>query len=312
MSIKFQGKIPDIVDIYSALLGASISIYDLLKSGKGLEVSDSSNSSGDTQIGLDIIADEAFFDHLKTCRNVKYVVSEERPKMAQLSDGKYSIALDPIDGSKAALVGIPSGAIFGVYENVDSQSDFNGSKIISGGFFVFGLNLEVYFSDGGQFYHGRYDEKLSKWDIKPKDYRIPSKHVISINASNQYFWDNWFLTFLRPLLDSESSKDQSRYNMRWYGSMVSEIKRLIIEGGLFAYPADSRLGYENGHLRLVYEAIPMAYLGKAIGARSTNGDMDILDLVVSDIHQKTPVFIGNKELISQIEQSKAQVKFSKA
>ena len=89
--------------------------------------------------------------------------------------------------------------------------------------------------------------------------------------------------------------------MRWYASMVAEIKRLIIQGGIFIYPGDRREGYANGHLRLIYEAIPMAYLVHSLGGQSSNGDQSILDIKVSEAHQKTLVFLGNKDLIKRIE-----------
>jgi len=100
---------------------ASETIYEALKKGSGLKVSTTSNESGDDQLELDVFADEAFFETLRTDRNVRYVVSEER---------------------------IPSGAIFGIWENAEVAKDFSGKNIIGGGFFVFGMNLEAYFADG--------------------------------------------------------------------------------------------------------------------------------------------------------------------
>ena len=94
------------------------------------------------------------------------------------------------------------------------------------------------------------------------------------------------------------------HNMRWYASMVSDIKRLVLQGGMFAYPSANRKGYEQGHLRLVYEAIPMSFLIHAMGGSSTNGDQSLLDATVKTLHQKTPVFIGEKSKIAAIEASK--------
>ena len=106
-------------DIVNALKSASIEIYDHVKSGEGLKLLKSANASGDDQIGLDMFADGAFRERLSEVSSVSRVVSEEGDEMTKLRDAPYSVALDPIDGSKAALVGIPCGAIFAIFEGVD-------------------------------------------------------------------------------------------------------------------------------------------------------------------------------------------------
>ena len=154
MPLSFKSQLPNLDGIYAALFAASEVIYAELKQGSGLKFATSSNESGDDQIELDVIADEAFFETLSQDPNVRYVVSEERPGMSKISDGAYSIALDPLDGSKSALVGIPSGAIFGVWKDAEVAADFSGRNLISSGFFVFGMNLEAYFADGPAVYKG--------------------------------------------------------------------------------------------------------------------------------------------------------------
>jgi len=305
MTLEFKSQLKSLDGIYSALFSASEIIYSELKKGSGLSFVNSSNATGDDQIGLDVIADEAFFDKLKLDENVRYVVSEERPGLDKISDGAYSIALDPLDGSKSALVGIPSGAIFGVFESVENEQDFNGENIIAGGFFVFGMNLEVYFADGDKVYKGIFDQLLSSWDIMVIKGALPSAKFFAVNASNQTLWHKWLQKHYTKMLDTDGGK-QKPHNLRWYASMVSEIKRLILQGGIFAYPSDTRTGYENGHLRLVYEAIPMSFLIEAMGGASTNGDISILDVRVKELHQKTSVFIGEKSKISAIELAKRQ------
>ena len=302
---NFESQTENLDGILAALFAASQEIYAELKKGSGLKFVDSSNDTGDAQIGLDIIADDAFFKHLTAAGNVKFVVSEERPDMDKISDGQYSVALDPLDGSKAALVGIPSGAIFGVFKSVETEHDLSGKNIVSGGFFVFGMHLEAYFAEGGKVYKGIFDEAKSSWNILPLDQKMPSARFCAVNASNLTLWPEWFRAHYMSLLDTNGGKNKP-HNMRWYGSMVSEIKRLIIEGGLFAYPGDSRPGYANGHLRLVYEAIPMAYLIKAMGGASTNGEQSILDVAVKGRHQQTPVFIGEIDMIAALKSAKKE------
>jgi len=303
MTLSFKSQLPHLDGIYAALFAASETIYRELQKGSGLKFATSSNESGDDQIELDVIADEAFFAELKNDSNVRYVVSEERPGMSKLSDGPYSVALDPLDGSKSALVGIPSGAIFGVWKDAEVAKDFNGKNIISGGFFVFGMNLEAYFADGDKVYKGLYDQAKAAWTVMPIDNVLPSANVLSLNACNQAMWPKWMQDHYKSLF-KDSDGNPRPHNMRWYASMVSDIKRLVLQGGMFAYPGASRSGYEQGHLRLVYEAIPMSFLIHAMGGASTDGDQSLLEAPVTTLHQKTPVFIGQKDQIAAVEAAK--------
>ena len=303
MSLSFKSQLPNLDGIYAALFAASEVIYAELKQGSGLKFATSSNESGDDQIELDVIADEAFFKTLSQDPNVRYVVSEERPGMSKISDGDYSIALDPLDGSKSALVGIPSGAIFGVWKDAEVAADFSGQNLICSGFFVFGMNLEAYFADGQAVYKGQFDHATSDWTIMPIEGELPSANVMSLNACNQTMWHPWMQSYYASLF-KEADGTPKPHNMRWYASMVSDMKRLVLQGGLFAYPGALRKGYEQGHLRLVYEAIPMAFLIHAMGGSSTNGDVSLLEAPVKTLHQKTPVFIGEAEKIAAIEAAK--------
>ena len=303
MTLSFKSQLPNLDGIYAALFAASEVIYGELKKGSGLKFATSSNESGDDQIELDVIADEAFFATLKEDKNVRYVVSEERPGLNKISDGAYSIALDPLDGSKSALVGIPSGAIFGIFKNADVAKDFNGKNIISGGFFVFGMNLEAYFADGSDVYKAIFDQNTSEWSVMPIDGGLPSANVLSLNGCNQAMWDKWMQDHYASLFTDEVGTPRP-HNMRWYASMVSDIKRLVLQGGMFAYPGANRKGYEQGHLRLVYEAIPMSFLIHAMGGSSTNGDISLLEAPVETLHQKTPVFIGEASKIAAVEAAK--------
>lgn len=299
MTLEFNSQLENMNGIYAGLFQAAEVIYAELKKGSGLKFATSSNESGDDQIELDVIADEAFFAALSQEPHIRYVVSEERPDMVKITDGPYSVALDPLDGSKSALVGIPSGAIFGVFKDAETAPDFNGSNIISGGFFVFGMNLEAYFADGPDVYKAIFDQDEKKWEVMPLPAELPSAKVVSINVCNQVFWDDWFRAHYTKMFESDGANKP--YNVRWYASMVSDMKRLVLQGGLFIYPGASRKGYESGHLRLVYEAIPMSFLIHAMGGSSTNGEQSLLDTPVTTLHEKTPVFIGEADKIAEIE-----------
>lgn len=299
MTFAFKSQLENMDGVYKALCDAAVVIYKELKKGSGLKFATSSNESGDDQIVLDVIADNAFFDTLSKDPYVRYVVSEERPDMVRTSDGPYSVALDPLDGSKSALIGIPSGAIFGVWKNADDAADFHGGNVLCAGFFVFGMNLEVFFADGDKAYKGQYDLEADEWTILPIEGGMPSADVLAINGQMQKVWPQWLQNYVSDHLEATNGKKP--YNMRWFASMVSDMKRMVLQGGLFAYPGADFKGYETGKLRLVYEAIPMAFLIHALGGSSTNGEMSLLEMPVDKLHQKVPVFIGDKAKIEALE-----------
>lgn len=295
-------KNTELFNICESLFKSAETIYKELKSGSGLEILDTTNQSNDSQIKLDVFADNCFQKDMIERTNVNYILSEESPDFIKHGNGQYSVALDPLDGSKSALVGIPSGAIFAIFKDANTIADFNGKNIVCGGFFVFGINLEVFFALDNKAFKGVWNSDKETWHFTSLN-ELPKSKVFSVNASNRSKWAAWFQEFYDDLMNTEDENGKS-FNLRWYASMVSEIKRLILQGGLFAYPSDGRKGYSKGHLRLVYEAIPMSYLLQCIGGSSTDGFQPILEKEVTELHQKTPVFIGEKHLIEKIYELK--------
>lgn len=286
--------------ILAQLDDAALEVYDAVRQGLGLQLSDSENQSGDEQIELDIFADEAFRRRLSSNQNVRFVLSEEQPDLAHYSDGRYSVALDPLDGSKSALVGIPSGAIFGIFEGATSKSDFCGKNVAAAGFYVFGATLECYSAVGSIVRRRIYQERVGRWEASSLPGSMPSGNFFAVNVSNYKYWASWLRKHYQHIV-LEAPVGREPANIRWYASMVSEVKRLLLEGGVFSYPANSRPGYENGRLRLVYEAIPMAYLVEAFGGGSSNGKVSLLDLQPEELHQKVPVFLGEQHKIEALE-----------
>lgn len=287
--------------IINALDEASVRVYEALRQGLGLRIASTSNESGDIQIELDIFADEAFRDRLSSVADVRFVISEEQPELKKFSDGEFSVSLDPLDGSKSALVGIPSGAIFGIFRDVSDIHDFTGHNIVAGGFYVFGATLECYYSVSGISYKKIYQEAHRTWEVMLLDSTLPIGNFFDINVSNFKFWPKWLSTHYKTKV-LEVDEGVKPANIRWYASMVSQVKRLTLQGGIFAYPNDCRSGYEQGHLRLVYEAIPMAYFIHCLGGLSSDGKKSLLEVVPNSLHQKTPVFLGECNKILELQQ----------
>ena len=148
--------------------------------GNGLDLTAASNASGDSQLNLDIIADTYFQDAIASTTQVRYIISEERPNLQSYGKGEYSVSLDPLDGSKSAAVGIPPGAIFGVFKDAQQISDFNGKHIVMGGFFVFSINLELYFSLHGTATKGVWDADTNRWKFSALP-AMPTKKMLTSN-----------------------------------------------------------------------------------------------------------------------------------
>ena len=298
---------PLLSEILYALIASSHKIFTHVKNDDGMTSMNVSNSSGDTQIKLDIIADKIFRSHLKEVKNVKYIVSEEQADLIDLGGDLYSIVLDPLDGSKSAKVGIPCGSIFGVFKNISRNSDFCGKNIIASGFFVYGARHELFIAAAGKVSRYREQDEPNIWTEGTIGSRILDTRMLSINAANYEYWPPWMQRFYLEQFSTANS-NKKPFNMRWYASLVSDVKRLLLEGGLFAYPGDIRAGYEHGQLRLVYEAIPMAFLVSTFGGSASSGETDILTANVTDIHQKTPLFLGSQDHVESVKQFSSSMK----
>ncbi len=271
----------------------------MLQAGEGLRIVSATNTAGDEQIELDVIADELLVGRLSEVNDVRFIASEERRDLLRAGSGEISISLDPVDGSKAALVGVPPGTIFGLFRGVENVADMSGANLVGAGFFVYGAALELFMADEAGFRAEIFDPREHVWKNRPVPDAIPSAPVISFNASNLPKWDEWVQAYYQAQVDPQGGGKSQ--NLRWYASMVSDVKRLLLEGGVFAYPSRDQAGYENGHVRLVYEAIPMAYVVEAHGGGSSNGTRSILDIPVTSLHQKTPIFLGEAGKIARLE-----------
>ncbi len=291
----------DLCNVLMALCRASQKIYELIKDESKLTALKSINSSNDTQIKIDVLADKIFTENLAGINKI-YAIASEEQKILMLTGNPakgYGVSIDPVDGSKSAKVGIPSGSIFGIFDDVASISDFQGNKIRMSGFFIYGIHHEVFITNLENKAVSRYKEVDNNcWKLVENLTSIPSLKMMSINASNFQYWPQWIQEFYTNCFYTKDV--EQAWNMRWYASLVSEVKRVLIEGGIFCYPGDTRVGYENGHLRLIYEAIPMAHLICSLGGGASDGKQPIMSIPPKSLHQKTPLFLGEKERIEEL------------
>ena len=280
-----------------ALANSAVHISDLAsQNGLGEHalgaLSGAENQDGDSQKQLDIIADEHIANALQSA-GASHYFSEERDD-ALLFDEKAALAVaaDPLDGSSNIDTNLTIGTIFSIFKSADIQDGLppKGRAQKAAGLFIYGPQTILLLSFGDEVkafalnHHKKFEAMA--WDVS-----IPQgSNEFAINASNAHRWQAPIKAYIESLIAGQS-------NMRWLGSLVADAFRIFRRGGIFLYPADDRAGYEQGRLRLVYEANPIAFLVEAAGGGATNGKMAILDIDVEHIHQRVPLIFGSRDQI---------------
>lgn len=255
-------------------------------------VTGGNNSDGDSQKQLDVISDDLIFKALKSLPLNSYFSEEQEHAQPINPEGGISVACDPLDGSSNIDTNLTIGTIFSVFPHIGADGPDTGRSQLAAGFFAYGPQTSLFLTCGqGSFGFALTD---SGWQAyEGEALMIPARKCeFAINASNQPYWSQPVSAYITSLL---ANADQNKVNMRWLGSLVADAFRIFRRGGIFLYPADSRPGYEQGRLRLVYEANPIAFLVEQAGGRATDGTTDILDIQAENLHQRVPFIFGSKE-----------------
>ncbi len=266
------------------------------------------NSDGDAQRKLDLVAESLFSDALRETPVASYV-SEETPEASCLQgDGTLALALDPLDGSSGIDVNAPIGALFSILPMSDEArrdpaAAFRqpGRAQVAAGFFVFGPQASLIMSTGQGVHLFTYDRNAKAFRLVEPHIAIPPGYPeFAINASNQRHWPDPVRHYVDDCLRGVDGPRGRNYNMRWMAALVAEAFRIFNRGGVYLYPADSRPGYEEGRLRLVYEANPVAFLCEQAGGAATDGVRPILDIPPRALHERTPLVFGSADKVALI------------
>jgi fructose-1,6-bisphosphatase I len=259
----------------------------------------SANADGDDQKKLDVLADEMIATALAAVDHVAAYLSEERDAAIQLHDGgDVIVASDPLDGSSNIDTNVSIGTIFSILP-ASGGSLQPGRNQLASGIFVYGpqTTLLVTCGDGVFAFQLGTDGQFHDmgWQV-----RMPAEtSEFAINASNSRHWAAPVSRYIADCLAGSAGPRQRNFNMRWVGSLVADGWRIFRRGGIFLYPADARDGYDNGRLRLVYEASPMAFLVTQAGGRASDGQQDILDIVPDALHQRVPLVFGSANEVDE-------------
>jgi fructose-1,6-bisphosphatase I len=263
------------------------------------------NAAGDTQKTLDITANELLMDAVRKAP-VAYYASEENAQIQTLDPAApVSIAVDPLDGSSNIELNVSIGSIFSLFptsQNGAESSLFRpGREQIAAGYLVYGPHTALVLSVGEGTDHYVLDPKTFEFKLVAAGVQIPrDTKEFAINVSNYKEWYSPIRSFVDDLLEGEQGPRGKKFNMRWIASLVAEVHRIMMRGGVFLYPNDQRRGYEQGRLRLVYEAAPMALLIEQAGGGATDGVDRILDITPGELHQRTPLVLGSLTKVERV------------
>ena len=267
------------------------------------------NKDGDAQKALDIWANDRLIEALGGA-GVAALASEELDAPIALNEGgPVIVALDPLDGSSNIDTNVSIGTIFSVLPTLtDGVSDFlqPGSAQCAAGYIIYGphTGLLLTIGDGTQSFV--LDPVDRRFKLAEADVRTPVRTAeYAINASNYRHWSAQIRAYIDDCIAGIDGPREADVNMRWIASLVAEAQRILVRGGVFLYPRDMRDGYENGRIRLVYEANPVAFLIEQAGGKAFDGRTRIMDLVPTAIHQRVPFMFGSAEEIDRIARYKS-------
>ena len=250
------------------------------------------------------MADEAFAEALKSL-GVRWYASEEQEEVVELDpNGRYALAIDPLDGSSNIDVNVSIGTIFSIFEaNEGANESFlrPANEQIAAGYIIFGpqTGLMVTFGNGTLFYVLSPD--TGKFELANDHVVIPKESTeYAINASNYRHWSKPVRAYIDDCIAGAEGVHGKNFNMRWVASLVAETHRILTRGGIFLYPSDSREGYGAGRLRMVYECAPMAFLVEQADGHATNEHDRILEQTATELHARTPFVFGTPVKVDRL------------
>lgn len=274
-----------------------------------LGATEDENVQGETQKMLDVISNDLLKDILVANPYVRGVGSEEEDyTIAGHAEGKYLVTFDPLDGSSNIDVNLSVGTIFSVLEAQDDQSGDNqevflqnGRKQVAAGYVLYGPSSLLVMTTGNGVNLFTLDTNIGEFVLTKEALQIPEDTAeFAINMSNQRFWEPEMKQYIDDCLLGEEGPLGKRYNMRWVASMVAEVHRILIRGGIFMYPYDNRDPSKAGKLRLMYEGNPMSMIVEQAGGASSTGRIDIMDVAPQGIHDRVPVVLGSKNEVAKV------------
>lgn len=310
-----QGASGDFTSLLNDIVTAIKVISNAVNKGALIGVmgsAGSENVQGETQKELDVITNEIFIKSNEWAGHLAAMASEEMddiyPIPAQYPRGKYLLVFDPLDGSSNVDVNISVGTIFSILRcpgEADSPSAKAfmqpGTKQVCAGYALYGSSTMLVLTSGHGVNGFTLDRDIGEFILTHPNMTIPADtKEFAINASNQRFWEAPVQRYVEEALAGKTGPRGKDFNMRWVASMVAEVHRILMRGGIFMYPKDTKDPTKAGKLRLLYEANPMSFIVEQAGGASSTGRERILDIQPEGLHQRVPVILGSKNEVEML------------
>jgi fructose-1,6-bisphosphatase len=270
------------------------------------------NVQGEEQMLLDVLANNVMLECCEDSGQLCGMVSEEMAEPYRLPEwyrrGRYLLAFDPLDGSSNIGVDMTIGTIFSVLRAPDEAreptvEDFlqPGTRQVAAGYALYGPATMLVMTFGAGVNGFTLDRDSGCFILTHPDMRIAeTAREFAINVSNRRFWEPPVRQYIDECIAGTAGPRGMNFNMRWIASLVAEVHRILIRGGIFMYPRDTKDPAKPGRLRLIYEANPMAMLVEQAGGLASTGRERILDIMPRDLHQRVPVILGAKRELERL------------
>merc|ERR1719421_1831054 len=322
----------ELESIFSSIETATKTISKLVKKASlsgltGLTEGATKNIMGDEQKKLDVITNDVLKNALRYTGRMGVLASEEEDVPVEVEDdiaerynnevlveqtsGKYIAVFDPLDGSSNVDANIPTGTIFGIFEDTQHECDVAdgaekclqatlqpGRNLVGAGYVLYSAATQLFMTLGKGTYGFTLDEEVGEFILSNPNVKIPArgKPIYAFNEANDKGWDQPLQDYVSKL-KAGAGETGKQYTCRWIGSMVGDVHRTLLYGGIFAYPANPK--NKNGLLRLLYEAMPMSFLVEQAGGLATTGRTRILDIQPEMVHQRVPVILGSADDVKE-------------
>ncbi len=308
--------------LYDIALAARIISREVNKAGLAniLGSTGKENVQGEVVQKLDRYADRVISDMNDHTGRLCMMASEERsdpiPIPDQYPTGPYVLLYDPIDGSSNIDVNVSVGTIFSIHRKI-SKGDRGetsdclqaGSKQVGAGYVIYGSSTMMVYSTGNGVHGFTLEPSIGEFLLSHENIRIPPRgKYYSVNESNYYRWHPAVRKYVDDIKAGKTKANKS-YSGRYIGSLVADFHRNLLAGGIFMYPGDYKKGEKTkGKLRLLYECSPLSYIAEQAGGYGSNSEQNILNIEPTDLHERTPLFIGSKDDVIELEEYIAQHK----
>jgi len=304
--------------LYDIALAAKLIARETTRAGLAqiLGLAGRINVQGEQQMKLDVFAQEMIVRMNSFTGRLAVMASEEDetliPIPPEYPTGKYVLMFDPLDGSSNIDVNVSIGTIFGIHRRVTPDDcpgtceDIlqSGRKLEAAGYVIYGPSTMLVYSTGNGVHGFTLDPGVGEFLLSHPNIRFPARpKYYSVNQGYEKYWSEGVRRYTHWLQGLDPEQPRKELSARYIGSLVADFHRNLLDGGIYYYPADARdPSKPQGKLRLMVEAIPLSFLAEQAGGKGSDGRRNILDIQPDTLHQRTPLFIGHRELVEKVEE----------